>query len=174
MTGRTDGKEREGKGRVLVRRPSSSSSQAPLPLIWQVSEMTGRKGRIVEVSGGGMAYQKRTEGLRDEHDAKVAMEKVNLEERAAFMRGDKLVAIISEAASCGISLQARAPLPRGPLPRDPRHVLMSEAASSAPASRCRRTSASPTRGGACTSRWSCRGLQTRPSSSAAGRTAPIR
>ena len=70
----------------------------------RVSEMTGRKGRLVRNGAGSLVYEKRTHGLRDGKDQQVAMDRVNLTERAAFLEGRKLVAIISEAASCGISL----------------------------------------------------------------------
>ncbi|XP_035269388.1 protein strawberry notch homolog 2 isoform X2 [Anguilla anguilla] len=65
----------------------------------QVSEMTGRKGRVVRRPDGSVRYESRAEqGLTIDH--------VNIKEKERFMCGEKLVAIISEAASSGISLQA--------------------------------------------------------------------
>ncbi|PKU73497.1 hypothetical protein MA16_Dca008061 [Dendrobium catenatum] len=65
-----------------------------------VAEMTGRKGMLVRVSGGkGVVYQAR-------NTKEVALEMVNMHEKKLFMDGDKLVAIISEAGSAGVSLQA--------------------------------------------------------------------
>lgn len=61
--------------------------------------MTGRKGRIVQHADGQIGYESRSE-------ADVPLEILNISERERFMRGEKLVAIISEAASSGISLQA--------------------------------------------------------------------
>ncbi|XP_057396710.1 protein strawberry notch homolog 2 isoform X1 [Balaenoptera acutorostrata] len=64
-----------------------------------VAEMTGRKGRVVSRSDGTVAFESRAEqGLSIDH--------VNLREKERFMSGEKLVAIISEASSSGISLQA--------------------------------------------------------------------
>ncbi|XP_072524668.1 protein strawberry notch homolog 2a isoform X2 [Salminus brasiliensis] len=65
----------------------------------RVSEMTGRKGRVVRRPDSRVQYESRAEqGLTIDH--------VNVKEKERFMGGEKLVAIISEAASSGISLQA--------------------------------------------------------------------
>ena len=64
-----------------------------------VAEMTGRKGRMVQDHLGVVEYE-----LRAEID--VPTEKLNLVEKDRFMSGEKLIAIISEAASSGISLQS--------------------------------------------------------------------
>ncbi|RHY55925.1 hypothetical protein DYB34_001416 [Aphanomyces astaci] len=61
----------------------------------QVAELTGRRHRIVLSHG---AYVMKSRGLN--------LDQVNQDERQAFMRGQKLVAIISDAASTGISLHA--------------------------------------------------------------------
>ncbi|KAL3856506.1 hypothetical protein ACJMK2_011256 [Sinanodonta woodiana] len=63
-----------------------------------VAEMTGRKGRVVSKEDG-ISYESRSE-----YD--VPLEILNLTEKQRFMDGEKNVAIISEAASSGISLQA--------------------------------------------------------------------
>ncbi|GAB0200793.1 protein strawberry notch 2 [Grus japonensis] len=64
-----------------------------------VAEMTGRKGRVVCRPDGCVMFESRAEqGLSIDH--------VNLKEKERFMKGEKLVAIISEASSSGISLQA--------------------------------------------------------------------
>lgn len=62
--------------------------------------MTGRKGRVVKVaSTGEVKYENRCQADSTE-------EMVNIKEKEQFMDGDKLYAIISEAASNGISLQS--------------------------------------------------------------------
>ncbi|XP_073000947.1 LOW QUALITY PROTEIN: protein FORGETTER 1 [Typha latifolia] len=65
-----------------------------------VAEMTGRRGMLVRASGGkGVIYQAR-------NTKEVTMEMINMHEKQLFMDGKKLVAIISEAGSAGVSLQA--------------------------------------------------------------------
>lgn len=64
-----------------------------------VAEMTGRKGRIVQTDRGNIQYESRSE-------QDVSLEILNLTEKQRFMDGEKDVAIISEAASSGISLQS--------------------------------------------------------------------
>ncbi|XP_054281484.1 protein strawberry notch isoform X2 [Macrosteles quadrilineatus] len=64
-----------------------------------VAEMTGRKGRVVQTEDGGIQYESRSE-------VDCPLETLNLTEKQRFMDGEKDVAIISEAASSGISLQS--------------------------------------------------------------------
>lgn len=64
-----------------------------------VAEMTGRKGRIVSTEEGSVTYE-----TRSEND--VSLEMLNLVEKQRFMDDEKRVAIISEAASSGISLHS--------------------------------------------------------------------
>ena len=65
-----------------------------------VAEMTGRKGRVVQDQvSGDVRYESRSE-------ADIPLETLNLTEKDRFMNAEKDVAIISEAASSGISLQA--------------------------------------------------------------------
>ncbi|XP_062290482.1 protein strawberry notch homolog 1 isoform X2 [Scomber scombrus] len=64
-----------------------------------VAEMTGRKGRVVSNDDGSITYESRSE-------LDVPVEILNLTEKQRFMDGEKHIAIISEAASSGISLQA--------------------------------------------------------------------
>ena len=65
-----------------------------------VAEMTGRKGRIVTNIDGNILYEARNESDN------VPLELLNIVQKEQFMNGEKLIAIISEAASSGISLQA--------------------------------------------------------------------
>ncbi|XP_055599297.1 protein strawberry notch isoform X2 [Uranotaenia lowii] len=64
-----------------------------------VAEMTGRKGRVVQNDDGSIQYESRSE-------SDVPLETLNITEKKRFMDGEKDVAIISEAASSGISLQS--------------------------------------------------------------------
>lgn len=66
----------------------------------KVAELTGRKGRLVKTAEGTVKYE-----ARNATNA-ASMEMQNMHEKAEFMDGKKFVAIISEAASQGISLQA--------------------------------------------------------------------
>ncbi|WVZ87057.1 LOW QUALITY PROTEIN: hypothetical protein U9M48_033752 [Paspalum notatum var. saurae] len=65
-----------------------------------VAEITGRRGMLVRASDGkGVIYQAR-------NAKEVSMEMINMHEKQQFMDGKKLIAIISEAGSAGVSLHA--------------------------------------------------------------------
>jgi hypothetical protein len=66
-----------------------------------VAELTGRKGGIFFDDDGQAEYRER----RPENSAIRKLD-INLAEKEEFMRGNKLVAIISDASSTGISLHA--------------------------------------------------------------------
>ena len=66
----------------------------------KVAEMTGRSGRIVRLHPDSMPqYQNRLSTVG-------SVDSLNVHERNNFMSGGKLIAIISDAASTGISLHA--------------------------------------------------------------------
>lgn len=74
-----------------------------------VAEMTGRKGRIVCRANQSNSADTEPSNhfvyeARNETD--VPLELMNVVQKERFMNGEKLIAIISEAASSGISLQA--------------------------------------------------------------------
>ena len=84
-----------------------------------VAEMTGRKGLLKRAEDGKVVYTVRNletvklckillTGLLSEQVrcADESQKMVNIAEKNAFMDGNKNIAIISEAASTGISLQA--------------------------------------------------------------------
>lgn len=65
----------------------------------------GRKGRLVRSKKGekGVKWESRNaSGV----SAAATLETINVHERSLFLDGTKLVAVISEAASAGISLHA--------------------------------------------------------------------
>jgi hypothetical protein len=65
-----------------------------------VAEMTGRKARIVRNNNNRPVYEARAKPDSSEMDS------LNIKEKDAFMDGKKLIALISDAASTGISLHA--------------------------------------------------------------------
>ena len=67
----------------------------------KVAELTGRKGGIFFDEDGVAEYRNRKAG-----DSQFRRKDINLYEKNLFMEGKKLVAIISDASSTGISLQA--------------------------------------------------------------------
>ncbi|KAF0899526.1 hypothetical protein E2562_020008 [Oryza meyeriana var. granulata] len=65
-----------------------------------VAEITGRRGMLIRASDGkGVVYQARNK-------KEVALDMINIHEKQQFMDGEKLIAIISEAGSAGVSLHA--------------------------------------------------------------------
>ncbi len=70
-----------------------------------VAEMTGRKARLVRQQGGltGVKWEARNaSGVA----ASATLDLINVHERQMFLNLEKRIAIISEAASAGISLHA--------------------------------------------------------------------
>lgn len=65
----------------------------------KVAELTGRKRRFEQIDGKWY-YVARN------HQQNFSMQEVNVEEKNCFQEGEKLIAIITEAASSGISLHA--------------------------------------------------------------------
>ncbi|PIK62947.1 hypothetical protein BSL78_00074 [Apostichopus japonicus] len=71
----------------------------------KVAEMTGRKGRMVKDSTSGQGSKQKVKYEQRSGDSN-DVDSLNVQERNSFMEGRKLVAIISDAASTGISLHA--------------------------------------------------------------------
>lgn len=68
----------------------------------KVAEMTGRKGRMVRSDDNRIRWEPRNASGADG----TSLEAINVAEARFFMNGQKSVAIISDAASAGISLHA--------------------------------------------------------------------
>lgn len=64
-----------------------------------VAELTGRNGRMIRTNEGEIKYVSRAE-------PGISLDEINVKEKERFMNDQKKVAIISDAASIGISLQS--------------------------------------------------------------------
>ena len=73
----------------------------------QVAEMTGRRWRVVR-RGGRLRRELRVKTDSSFSSPADSADGVNIAEKRLFQSGEKLVAVISDAASTGISLHARA------------------------------------------------------------------
>mmetsp|Transcript_7268 Transcript_7268/g.11437 ORF Transcript_7268/g.11437 Transcript_7268/m.11437 type:complete len:1695 (-) Transcript_7268:113-5197(-) len=69
----------------------------------QVAELTGRKSRQIKQYN---AMTDKFEVIYEKRKGEGRLDQINIEEKNNFQNGSKLVAILSEAASTGISLQA--------------------------------------------------------------------
>ena len=69
----------------------------------EVAELTGRKTRQVEIYD---ALQDKKVVMYEKRKGEGPMDQINIEEKNEFQTGAKKIAILSEAASTGISLQA--------------------------------------------------------------------
>ena len=75
----------------------------------KVAEMTGRKSRLLYINGKVVSKSRAWLGNDSSSinsEEKVSLNEVNIKEKDKFMQGKKLIAVISDAASTGISLQA--------------------------------------------------------------------
>ena len=71
-----------------------------------VAEMTGRKARLVRQQGAGLTGVKWEARNASGVSASATLDLINVHERQMFLNLEKRIAIISEAASAGISLHA--------------------------------------------------------------------
>ena len=72
----------------------------------KVAEMTGRKVHMVKQNGNETKENDDQETFSVENRTANAKKQINIKEKDEFISGKKRIAIISEAASCGVSLQA--------------------------------------------------------------------
>ena len=107
------GGEGQVSTRVTVDRHSFTSAHISIMLLsTQVAEMTGRSGRVVRTGENQYKFVKRL-GVPTKQKFGLSMaasaedaDRLNIVEKRKFMDGRKNVAIISDAASTGISLHA--------------------------------------------------------------------
>jgi len=91
-----------------------------------VAEMSGRSLRRIRNSRTGVVEVERRQSSLKSSQGAACVDSVNIAENRAFQRGEKLVAIITEAASAGISLHSDRREGRPGEPPRPRRMLCLE------------------------------------------------